>query len=117
MVPSCDFPLFNVEVFKSIFIQPIVVLTKFVQHTMELLPFTLFSFTQTRKLPITSITEAREPIGETYEPLVKQVIEITSFHEHGPVPVAFIPQVAGGDKEGGKNGDANYAPLLDRVEL
>ncbi|KAF5363470.1 hypothetical protein D9756_000170 [Leucocoprinus leucothites] len=77
LLSSCDFPLFMIE------------------YTMELLPFTLASFTPTREFLVNGVSDAQGLEGEIYESLVKQVVDITNFHEFGPVPKPFTIPVTG----------------------
>ncbi|KAF5364339.1 hypothetical protein D9756_000188 [Leucocoprinus leucothites] len=91
LVSSCDFPLFNIE------------------YAIELLPFILPSFTPSRETQWNGVADGQEKKDEAYASLVKQAVDITSFHEFGPVPVAFTTRVAGG-VAGDKPDDAYSVP-------
>ncbi|KXN92302.1 hypothetical protein AN958_08533 [Leucoagaricus sp. SymC.cos] len=76
MVSSCDFPLFNIE------------------YTLALLPFTIPSFKSTLDL---SSDHASHPEYDNrdHRQLLKCTVEITTFHEYGPIPVSFTSPASG----------------------
>ncbi|KAF9444876.1 hypothetical protein P691DRAFT_777965 [Macrolepiota fuliginosa MF-IS2] len=72
MIPSCNYPLFNIE------------------YTLELFHLNLDSFIPTSKLNTKrGCPNADSDDEDDDEPLLKTIVDITSFHEHGPVPLAF----------------------------
>ena len=69
---------------------------------LELLPPQFESFTQTNESKPTKPGqhEAEENYGQ---PILKSLVEITTFHEHGPIPTAFTTPVVKDRKERQKN--------------
>lgn len=77
------------------------------KYVLELLPAQFGSFAQTREPKPTNKPgqyEADEEGGG--RPVLKSLIDITTFHEHGPIPVAFTAPVV----EVKKENDKEYTP-------
>ncbi|KAJ3567569.1 hypothetical protein NP233_g6285 [Leucocoprinus birnbaumii] len=78
LVSSCRFPLFIIK------------------YSMELLPFNLPTFASSNDIS-SNQTASIQGLGDKRpDSLVKRIVEITNFHEFGPLPVPFTSR---GDNE------------------